>query len=57
LALSWLNLPCALKPAIGYGKRTLGHPASLPRHRGRSKALGLVADTLDVAGLGFGHGL
>jgi hypothetical protein len=22
------------------GKRTLGHPASLPRHRGRSKALG-----------------
>ena len=31
--------------------------ASLPRHRGRSKALGIVADTLDVAGLGFGHGL
>ena len=57
LALRWHSLPCALKAAIGYGKRTLGHPASLPRHRGRSKALGLVADTLDVAGLGFGHGL
>jgi hypothetical protein len=26
VALSWLNLPCALKPAIGYGKRTLGSP-------------------------------
>jgi hypothetical protein len=39
LALSWLNLPCALKPAIGNGKRTLGDPPrSLPRHRGRSKA-------------------
>jgi len=34
LALSSLNLPCALKAAIGIGKRTLGHPASLPRHRG-----------------------
>ena len=57
MALSWPNLPCALKPAIGNGKRTLGRPASLPRRRGRSKAVGLVADTLDVAGLGFGHGL
>jgi hypothetical protein len=26
VALSWLNLPCALKAAIGIGKRTLGHP-------------------------------
>jgi hypothetical protein len=25
LALSWPNLPCALKTAIGFGKRTLGH--------------------------------
>jgi hypothetical protein len=24
MALSWLNLPCALKAAIGVGKRTLG---------------------------------
>ena len=24
MALRWLNLPCALKPAIGYGKQTLG---------------------------------
>jgi len=39
MALSWLNLPCALKAAIGIGKQTLGHPASLPRHRGRSKGL------------------
>src|SRR5262249_7684053 len=31
MALSWRNLPCALKVAIGIGKRTLGHPASLPR--------------------------
>jgi len=27
LALSWPNLPCALKAAIGIGKRTLGRPA------------------------------
>ena len=26
MALSWLNLPCALKAAIGIGKRTLGDP-------------------------------
>jgi hypothetical protein len=38
MALSWRNLPCALKAAIGIGKRTLGALASLPRHRGRSKA-------------------
>jgi len=38
MALSWPNLPCALKAAIGIGKRTLGHPASLPRPKGRSKA-------------------
>jgi hypothetical protein len=37
LALSWRNVPCVLKAAIGIGKQTLGHPASLPRQRGRSK--------------------
>ena len=31
LALSWLNLPCALKPAIAYGKRTLKTPSPLCR--------------------------
>jgi hypothetical protein len=41
MALSWLNLPCALKAAIGDGKQTLGDPASLPRHTGRSKAWAL----------------
>ena len=34
MALSWLNLPRALKAAIGNGKRTLGHPASLARAGG-----------------------
>ena len=38
MVLSWPNLPCARNAAIGIGKRTLGDPASLPRHRGRSKA-------------------
>jgi hypothetical protein len=38
LALSWLKLPCVLKAAIGIGKQTLAHPASLSRHRARSKA-------------------
>jgi hypothetical protein len=31
------NLPCALKAAVGYGKRTLGRPASLPRHRAAAR--------------------
>jgi len=30
---------------IGIGNRTLGDPASLPRHRGRSKDLGLYRGT------------
>jgi hypothetical protein len=34
MALSWLNLPCALKPAIGKESGRCGHPASLPLHRG-----------------------
>jgi hypothetical protein len=38
MALSWLNLPCGPKAAIGYGKRTLAPLASLPRHRGFGKA-------------------
>jgi hypothetical protein len=38
MALSWL----APKAAIPYGKRTLGNPASLPRHGGRSKTLGHI---------------
>ena len=41
VAPSWLNLPCALKAAIGNGKRTLARLGSLLRHRGRSKALGV----------------
>jgi len=43
LALSWPNLPCALKAGIGIGNRTLAYPASLPRSGGGSKALGLSA--------------
>ena len=39
MAQSWLNLPCALKAAIGFDKRTLGHPTSLPRYRGRRRPL------------------
>jgi hypothetical protein len=31
MALSWHNLPCALTPAIGIGKQTLGDPASRRR--------------------------
>jgi hypothetical protein len=38
MALSWLNLLCALKAAIGISKQTLATPTSLPRHRGRSKS-------------------
>jgi hypothetical protein len=46
VALRWHNLPCALKAAIGYGKRTLGALASLPCHRGRSKGLRIPAPIL-----------
>ena len=34
LALSWLYLPCALKAAIGKGKRTLGNPRQSAAHTG-----------------------
>jgi hypothetical protein len=40
VALSWLKLPCALKAAIGIGKQTLGHPASLPRPQGPQQGPG-----------------
>ena len=63
MALSWPKLPCARKAAIGIGKRTLGALASLPRHRGRSKARaarspwhgpnGRVAHSLDEAKAAF----
>jgi hypothetical protein len=40
MALSWPNLPCALKPVVG---RVSGHwtPARLPHPRGRIKVVGL----------------
>jgi hypothetical protein len=38
VALSWPSLPCALKAAIGIAKRTLGHPASLPRAGAAARA-------------------
>jgi hypothetical protein len=34
VALSWLNLPQALKAAFGYGKRTLGDPGQSDPPRG-----------------------
>ena len=34
MALSWLNLPCALKAAIGNGKRTLSDPRQSGARRG-----------------------
>jgi hypothetical protein len=42
MALSWLNLPCALKAGIGIGKRTLGDPRQSAAPQGRSKGLGLI---------------
>jgi hypothetical protein len=47
----------AIWPLIAREAENWATLANLPRHKGRSKALGLVADTLGVAGLGFGHGL
>ena len=34
MALRWLNLPCAVKAAIGYGKRTLGDSGQSDPPRG-----------------------
>jgi hypothetical protein len=34
VALSWLNLPCALKAPIGIGKRTSGDPGQSAARRG-----------------------
>jgi hypothetical protein len=47
MALSLPNLPCALKAAIGIGKRTLAPLASLPRPRDRSKAPPVKIDRED----------
>jgi hypothetical protein len=51
LALSWPNLPCALKAAIGIGKRTLGRPSPVcraPGRRGKAPANG--TENLRLAG-------
>jgi hypothetical protein len=37
MALSWLNVPSALKAAIGIGKRTSGHPRQSAAPQGRGK--------------------
>jgi hypothetical protein len=39
MALSWPNLPCALKAAIGFGKRTLGHPRQSAAPQGPQQRL------------------
>jgi hypothetical protein len=70
MALSWLNLPRALKPAIARVSRHWATLASLPRQKGRSKALGPsrggapthgpnggVADTLDEPKVAFRAGV
>src|SRR5262249_55330151 len=38
VALSWPNLPCSPKAALGYGKRTLGNPRQSAARRGPRKA-------------------
>ena len=44
MALSWLSLPCALKAAIGKGKRTLGVPRQSAARRGAAaRPVGLIA--------------
>jgi hypothetical protein len=49
LALSWRNLPCALKPAIGSRKRTLGNPRQSVAPHGPQQALGANAHPCAVA--------
>jgi hypothetical protein len=44
MALSWLNLPCALKAAIGTGKRTLGDPHQSAAPQGPQQGLGITPD-------------
>ena len=39
MALSWPNLPCALKAAIGIGKQTLGHPTKSGAPQGPQQGL------------------
>ena len=65
MALSWRNLPCALKAAIGIGKRTLGALASSAAPQGlqqgprpiawrrRPAPNGGVADSLDQVKAAF----
>ena len=39
MALSWLNLTCALKAGIGIGNRTLGSPRQSAARRGPRQGL------------------
>ena len=48
MALSWPNLPRALKAAIARGKRTLAILAGLARPNGRSRVPGLIAERADT---------
>jgi hypothetical protein len=48
MALSWLNLPCALKAAIDIGGRTLGNPRQCAAPQGAG-----AADSLDEAKAAF----
>jgi hypothetical protein len=44
VAPSWLNLPCALKPAIGNGKRTFGLPGQSAAPEGPQQGPGSGPD-------------
>jgi hypothetical protein len=47
VALSWRNLPCALRLLLLSVSGHWATRASLARHRSRSKALGLIASGAD----------
>ena len=52
MALRWHNLPCALKAAIGYRKRTLGDPGQSDPPRGpqqgdRVRRIGVLMGSFD----------
>jgi hypothetical protein len=63
MALSWPNLPCALRAAIGIGKRTSGNPRQSAAQQGPLCLIGYpgahdgpsggVADSLDEAQAAF----